>query len=327
MIFNIILLLIGLALILFGAEFLVNGSSFVARKFGISEFVVGMTIVGIGTSTPELVVSMISAINGSSDISVGNIVGSNISNVYLILGVTALIAPISLTKSNKKYDLPISIFVSLLLALLLYDSSIWGAENNILSRVDGIILLIFFGLFMLYSFKFVPKEEATESENQEGNSIYERVKHPMLLAVVSILGGLAGLVIGGRFFVNSGSAIASELGVSDAFIGITVMALGTSLPELAASIVAAAKKKGQMALGNILGSNIFNITLILGVTSVVSPLTPNDITPVDMGVMISTSILPLLFALLFNGKKITRTEGLLFFLIYIGYVVYLSMNL
>ncbi|MGM9776390.1 MAG: calcium/sodium antiporter [Candidatus Coprenecus sp.] len=327
MILDIVILLVGLALILFGAEFLVNGSSFIARKFGISEFVVGMTIVGIGTSTPELVVSMISAINGSSDISVGNIVGSNISNVYLILGVTALIAPISLTKSNKKYDLPISIFISLMLALLLYDSFIWGAENNVLSRVDGIILLILFGLFMLYSFKFVPKEEATESENQEGNSIYESVKHPMLLAVVSILGGLAGLVIGGRFFVNSGSAIASELGVSDAFIGITVMALGTSLPELAASIVAAAKKKGQMALGNILGSNIFNITLILGLTSLVSPLSPNDITPVDMGMMISTSILPLLFALLFNGKKITRTEGLLFFLIYIGYVVYLSMNL
>lgn len=327
MFLNIVILLVGLALILFGAELLVNGSSFVARKFGISEFVVGMTIVGIGTSAPELVVSLISAINGSSDISVGNIVGSNISNVYLILGLTALIAPISLTKSNKKYDLPISIFVSLLLAFLLYDSSIWGAEKNMLSSLDGVILLIIFGLFMLYSFKLVPKEESSESETQEGNNFYEKVKHPMLLAVASILGGLAGLVFGGRFFVNSGSAIASDLGVSDAFIGITVMALGTSLPELAASIVAAAKKKGQMALGNILGSNIFNITLILGVTSVVSPLSPNDITPVDMGVMISTAILPLLFAIFFNGKKITRSEGLLFFLIYIGYIFYLSINL
>lgn len=327
MFLNIVILLVGLALILFGAELLVNGSSFVARKFGISEFVVGMTIVGIGTSAPELVVSLISAINGSSDISVGNIVGSNISNVYLILGLTALIAPISLTKSNKKYDLPISIFVSLLLAFLLYDSSIWGAEKNMLSRFDGVILLIIFGLFMLYSFKLVPKEESSESESQEGNNLYEKVKHPMLLAVASILGGLAGLVLGGRFFVNSGSAIASDLGVSDAFIGITVMALGTSLPELAASIVAAAKKKGQMALGNILGSNIFNITLILGVTSVVSPLSPNDITPVDMGVMISTAILPLLFAIFFNGKKITRSEGLIFFLIYIGYIFYLSINL
>ncbi len=327
MFLNIVILLVGLALILFGAELLVNGSSFVARKFGISEFVVGMTIVGIGTSAPELVVSLISAINGSSDISVGNIVGSNISNVYLILGLTALIAPISLTKSNKKYDLPISIFVSLLLAFLLYDSSIWGAEKNMLSRLDGVILLIIFGLFMLYSFKLVPKEESSESESLEGNNFYEKVKHPMLLAVASILGGLAGLVLGGRFFVNSGSAIASDLGVSDAFIGITVMALGTSLPELAASIVAAAKKKGQMALGNILGSNIFNITLILGVTSVVSPLSPNDITPVDMGVMISTAILPLLFAIFFNGKKITRIEGLLFFLIYIGYIIYLSINL
>lgn len=327
MFLNIVILLVGLAFILFGAELLVNGSSFVARKFGISEFVVGMTIVGIGTSAPELVVSLISAINGSSDISVGNIVGSNISNVYLILGLTALIAPISLTKSNKKYDLPISIFVSLLLAFLLYDSSIWGAEKNMLSRLDGVILLIIFGLFMLYSFKLVPKEESSESDSQEGNNLYEKVKHPMLLAVASILGGLAGLVLGGRFFVNSGSAIASDLGVSDAFIGITVMALGTSLPELAASIVAAAKKKGQMALGNILGSNIFNITLILGVTSVVSPLSPNDITPVDMGVMISTAILPLLFAIFFNGKKITRSEGLIFFLIYIGYIFYLSINL
>jgi cation:H+ antiporter len=319
---SFILLIVGLVLILLGADALVNGASAVARKYGISEFVVGLTIVGIGTSAPELIVSAISAINGSSDIAIGNVVGSNISNVFMILGVTAIIAPISLTKSNLKYDLPIALGVSLLLFVLAYDSIFLGKEFNVISRWDGLILFAMFVLFMIYSFKNSASgdqnEESAESENRKVN---------IVKSVLLIVCGLVGLVLGGRLFVNSGSDIARGFGVSDAFIGITVMAVGTSLPELAASVNAAIKKKGQMALGNVIGSNIFNILLILGTSSIIRPLTLGGITMIDMGMMILTTVMIMLSALLISKKEIKRGVGALFFMIYIAYIVYLASNL
>lgn len=319
---SFILLIVGLVLILLGADALVNGASAVARKYGISEFVVGLTIVGIGTSAPELIVSAISAINGSSDIAIGNVVGSNISNVFMILGITAIIAPISLTKSNLKYDLPIALGVSLLLFVLAYDSIFLGKEFNVISRWDGLILIAMFVLFMIYSFKSSASsdqnEESAESENGKVN---------IVKSVLLIVCGLVGLVLGGRLFVNSGSDIARGFGVSDAFIGITVMAVGTSLPELAASVNAAIKKKGQMALGNVIGSNIFNILLILGTSSIIRPLTLGGITMIDMGMMILTTVMIMLSALLISKKEIKRGVGALFFMIYIAYIVYLASNL
>ena len=319
---SFILLIVGLVLILLGADALVNGASAVARKYGISEFVVGLTIVGIGTSAPELIVSAISAINGSSDIAIGNVVGSNISNVFMILGVTAIIAPITLTKSNLKYDLPIALGVSLLLFVLAYDSIFLGKEFNVISRWDGLILFAMFVLFMIYSFKSSApgdqNEESAESENGKVN---------IVKSVLLIVCGLVGLVLGGRLFVNSGSDIARGFGVSDAFIGITVMAVGTSLPELAASVNAAIKKKGQMALGNVIGSNIFNILLILGTSSIIRPLTLGGITMIDMGMMILTTVMIMLSALLISKKEIKRGVGALFFMIYIAYIVYLASNL
>jgi cation:H+ antiporter len=319
---SFILLIVGLVLILLGADALVNGASAVARKYGISEFVVGLTIVGIGTSAPELIVSAISAINGSSDIAIGNVVGSNISNVFMILGVTAIIAPITLTKSNLKYDLPIALGVSLLLFVLAYDSIFLGKEFNVISRWDGLILIAMFVLFMIYSFKSSASgdqnEESAESENGKVN---------IVKSVLLIVCGLVGLVLGGRLFVNSGSDIARGFGVSDAFIGITVMAVGTSLPELAASVNAAIKKKGQMALGNVIGSNIFNILLILGTSSIIRPLTLGGITMIDMGMMILTTVMIMLSALLISKKEIKRGVGALFFMIYIAYIVYLASNL
>ena len=319
---SFILLIVGLVLILLGADALVNGASAVARKYGISEFVVGLTIVGIGTSAPELIVSAISAINGSSDIAIGNVVGSNISNVFMILGITAIIAPISLTKSNLKYDLPIALGVSLLLFVLAYDSIFLGKEFNVISRWDGLILIALFILFMIYSFKSSASgdqnEESAESENGKVN---------IVKSVLLIVCGLVGLVLGGRLFVNSGSDIARGFGVSDAFIGITVMAVGTSLPELAASVNAAIKKKGQMALGNVIGSNIFNILLILGTSSIIRPLTLGGITMIDMGMMILTTVMIMLSALLISKKEIKRGVGALFFMIYFAYIVYLASNL
>ena len=319
---SFILLIVGLVLILLGADALVNGASAVARKYVISEFVVGLTIVGIGTSAPELIVSAISAINGSSDIAIGNVVGSNISNVFMILGITAIIAPISLTKSNLKYDLPIALGVSLLLFVLAYDSIFLGKEFNVISRWDGLILIAMFVIFMIYSFKSSASgdqnEESAESENGKVN---------IVKSVLLIVCGLVGLVLGGRLFVNSGSDIARGFGVSDAFIGITVMAVGTSLPELAASVNAAIKKKGQMALGNVIGSNIFNILLILGTSSIIRPLTLGGITMIDMGMMILTTVMIMLSALLISKKEIKRGVGALFFMIYIAYIVYLASNL
>jgi cation:H+ antiporter len=319
---SFILLIVGLVLILLGADALVNGASAVARKYGISEFVVGLTIVGIGTSAPELIVSAISAINGSSDIAIGNVVGSNISNVFMILGVTAIIAPITLTKSNLKYDLPIALGVSLLLFVLAYDSIFLGKEFNVISRWDGLILFAMFVLFMIYSFK----SSASGDQNEE-SAESENGKVKIVKSVLLIVCGLVGLVLGGRLFVNSGSDIARGFGVSDAFIGITVMAVGTSLPELAASVNAAIKKKGQMALGNVIGSNIFNILLILGTSSIIRPLTLGGITMIDMGMMILTTVMIMLSALLISKKEIKRGVGALFFMIYIAYIVYLASNL
>lgn len=319
---SFILLIVGLVLILLGADALVNGASAVARKYGISEFVVGLTIVGIGTSAPELIVSAISAINGSSDIAIGNVVGSNISNVFMILGVTAIIAPITLTKSNLKYDLPIALGVSLLLFVLAYDSIFLGKEFNVISRWDGFILIALFILFMIYSFKSSASGDQNEESDESENGKVNIVK-----SVLLIVCGLVGLVLGGRLFVNSGSDIARGFGVSDAFIGITVMAVGTSLPELAASVNAAIKKKGQMALGNVIGSNIFNILLILGTSSIIRPLTLGGITMIDMGMMILTTVMIMLSALLISKKEIKRGVGALFFMIYIAYIVYLASNL
>jgi cation:H+ antiporter len=322
MLVQFLILAAGLLLILLGANYLVDGASSVAKKFGLSEFIIGVTIVGIGTSAPELIVSAISAINGSSDIAIGNVVGSNISNVFMILGVTAIIAPITLTKSNLKYDLPIALGVSLLLFVLAYDSIFLGKEFNVISRWDGLILFAMFVLFMIYSFKSSASgdqnEESAESENGKVN---------IVKSVLLIVCGLVGLVLGGRLFVNSGSDIARGFGVSDAFIGITVMAVGTSLPELAASVNAALKKKGQMALGNVIGSNIFNILLILGTSSIIRPLTLGGITMIDMGMMILTTVMIMLSALLISKKEIKRGVGALFFMIYIAYIVYLASNL
>lgn len=327
MLINILLLLVGLGLILFGANYLVEGSSSIARRFGISEFVVGLTIVGIGTSTPEMVVSFISSFEGSCDIAMGNIVGSNIANVFLILGLTAIIAPIALTKNNVRKDIPFAIFVSVLLFLMSYDSLLWGKESNVLSRVDGVILLILFVLFMIYSFKTPPPAEELAQSDSNENNIEGKEKPKVAIAAVKILAGLATLIFGGKLFVNSGKEIASAAGMSEAYIGITIMALGTSLPELAASVVAAIKKKGQMALGNIIGSNVSNILLILGGSSLIHPLTLGNITILDFAVMIATTVLLLPCAFTFKKNYIDRWEGLIFFIIYVAYITYLTTQL
>ncbi len=311
-----LILLLSLAGIVFGADFLVNGAVVVARRCKVSSFVIGAVIVGIGTSLPELVVSTVGAIEGNSEVAIGNVVGSNIFNVFGILGLTALLFPIAVPRSNMKFELPWCIGISLLLTLLVYNFFI-GDGVPVISRIDGIVLLLFFALFMWLSLRGQKKDEADPGVLE---AEVDGPKESLAKAVLSIVCGLAALVVSSKFFVDEAVVIAHNLGVSDAFISITLLACGTSLPELAASIAAAVKKDTDMALGNIIGSNIFNISAILGVASMVTPLTTGDIGAVDYAVMIAAAIIPLIFGL---RGRISRAGGAAMLLCYAGYAWYL----
>ena len=313
MIIQILLLITGLVLILLGANYLVDGSSSIAKRFGISEFVIGLTIVGIGTSTPEMVVSFLSAFQGKADMAIGNVVGSNIFNTMLILGATALVAPLTITKSNLKKDIPLNIGVTVLLILLGMNFTIFGLGKDQLGRLDGLVLLLIFAWYLWSSFR-------NDSADEEESSI--EVKSG-LVSTLMIIGGLLGLIFGGRLFVNSATELAKMFGVSDKFIAITVMAAGTSMPELATCIVAALKGRGQLALGNILGSNISNILLILGGASLIHPLSFNGMTPVDLGSILVCSIFIWASAYLFKKKQLDRFEGVILLLMEAGYMWYL----
>lgn len=314
---QILILLGGLALILFGANWLVDGSSSIAKRFGISEFVIGLTIVGIGTSTPEMVVSFLSAFQGKADMAIGNIVGSNIFNTVMILGVTALIAPMTITKSNLKRDIPLNIIVTVILILLGMNFSIFGIGQDQLSRIDGVILLSIFAWYLWTSFK-----SDTADEDSEGIKEYKTG-----ISVLLIVAGLGSLIAGGKLFVNSATELAKMFGVSDKFIAITVMAAGTSMPELATCVVAALKGRGQLALGNVLGSNISNILLILGGSALISPLSFGGMTYVDLGVVLVSAIFILASSYLFKKKQLDRFEGIVLLLMEAGYMWYLIANL
>ena len=307
----------GLLLILLGANYLVDGASSIAKKFGLSEFIIGVTIVGIGTSAPEMVVSILSAIQGKATMAIGNVVGSNIFNTLMILGVTALIAPLTITRNNLRKDIPINIIVAVLLVLLGMNFTLLGLGEDKLCRLDGALML---GIFVWYLWSSFRGDNADEEES-------EMKVYPIWLAVLMILGGLAGLVFGGRLFVNSATEIARALGVSDKFIAITVMAAGTSMPELATCVVAALKGRGQLALGNILGSNISNILLILGISSLITPLSFSGITIVDMGTLLLCSAFILLSAFIFKKKKLDRFEAVVLLLMEAGYMWYLIANI
>lgn len=307
----------GLLLILLGANWLVDGSSSIAKRFGISEFVIGLTIVGIGTSAPEMVVSFLSAFQGKTDMAIGNIVGSNIFNTMMILGVTALIAPLTITKSNLKKDIPLNIIVTALLIILGMNFTIFGKGADQLCRLDGAILLGLFAWYLWSSFR-------SDSGDSEGEGIKE---YKTGVSVILIIAGLAGLIAGGKLFVNAATELAKAFGVSDKFIAITVMAAGTSMPELATCVVAALKGRGQLALGNILGSNISNILLILGGSALITPLSFSGMTYVDLGAVLGCAIFILASAYLFKKKQLDRFEGVVLLLGEAGYMWYLISNI
>ena len=316
---TIILLLVGLGLIVLGADWLVDGASAIARRLGVSEFVIGLTIVGFGTSCPELVVSLTGAIQGNADISIGNVIGSNIFNALFILGVTAVILPVSMTDSNRKRDIPVTLATSVILVLFGMSKTLLGiGDRDALSRVEGIAFLLLFCVYLYSCFKFDSKELADMPEHKQ---------RKLPLAICAVATGLAGLIFGGELFVDSATDIARRLGVSDKFIAITILAGGTSFPELATCIVAAAKHKDQLALGNILGSNVFNILLILGCSSVITPLSFEGMSLVDVGILIASCVLLLLWA--YSGRKcrIDRWEGAVMLLVFAAYYCFLFVKL
>ena len=314
---DILLLIVGLGLILAGANFLTDGSAALAQRFRVPEFIIGLTVVAVGTSTPELVVSVLSAIGGQSDVAIGNVVGSNIFNVFVILGVCALIRPVPLTAGNIRRDIPFGVLVSLLLLALAQDSLLCKGAADRIGRLDGAAMLALYILLMWYTIRKTKRPEATAPT--EGS------KAPMAawLTAVMIVGGLAGLVFGGEMFLRSATSIARSLGVSESVIAITLVAGGTSLPELASSLVSLFKGKAEMALGNVIGSNIANILLILGVSATIHPLSMGGITVWDLLMVLLSSVVVFLAAFTFKRKAIDRWEGALFVAIYAVYIWFL----
>ena len=306
-----VILIVSLVGIVLGADWLVAGAVNIARRFRVSDFVIGAAIVGIGTSMPELVVSFFGALKGNADVAIGNVVGSNIFNVLGILGLTAVCFPVAIDKKNMTFEIPFCIGVSVLLMLLALN--VFNGTPTCISRIDGWVLIALFAGFMWYSFTRDKKNAPEQTEIVKDST-------PIWLALLKIVGGLAVLITSCDFFVDNAIVIAKSWGVSDAIISLTLIACGTSLPELAASVAAACKKNTQLALGNIVGSNIFNILLILGVSSQVMPLVSADITIVDYAVMIAAAAFPLLFG--FKGK-IGRVGGAVMLLCFVLYTWYL----
>ena len=309
MLLDILLIIIGVVLVLKGADFLTEGASALARRMHVPEIVIGLTIVAAGTSAPELFVSVVSALNGTPDLAVGNVVGSNTMNCMLIVGCAAMVAPMTISRSTVRKDIPFAVMASILLTCIALD--------NYLGRVDGIILLLGFVVFMAYTL--------LQAKNGQAEPQTEVRQLNPWLSLLFLVIGLAMLVAGSNVFVGSASSVAAALGISEGVIGLTVVAGGTSLPELATSVVAARKGQSAIAIGNVIGSNVFNILLILGMTAVISPLQIEGITTIDMAVMLISVILVWLFS--FTRFTVERWEGALLVGGYLAYLTWLISSL
>ena len=322
MIIKILLLLLGLGLVVAGAEALVGGASSIARRSGVSEFVIGLTIIGFGTSLPELVVSVTGALQGNSEIAIGNVVGSNVFNVLLILALSALVRPITITKSNHYRDIPVTLGVTLLLIAMGMSRTLFGLGSaDGLSRLEGGVFVLLFIAYIIWCFRSGRGQETVEGDSED-------IKlYPTLLSVFMVLAGVAALVFGGRLFVNSAEAVARMLHVSDKFIAITVLAMGTSLPELVTCLVALAKRRSQLALGNILGSNVFNILLILGASALITPMSFAAVNLVDVAALALSAML--VFTGIYTGKRnmIDRLDGAVMLAVFAAYMVWLFIKL
>lgn len=316
MLIPVLLLLLGFGVLIKGADFLVNGASSVAKKYGISNLAIGLTVVAFGTSMPELIVSLLSALNGKNDASFGNAIGSNNFNLLFILGIAGLIYPLVVQRNTVKYEVPLSLLAAGLLFLLVNDS-LWGGEGaGSLSRIDSIILLAFFAGFIFYIYRTMSR--TTDLEEGEPIKIYSM---PLAIGMVTL--GLAMLIGGGQLVVTNALEIARAYGLSEKLIGLTILAAGTSLPELATSCVAAYRKNTDIAIGNVVGSNIFNIFFILGITGVVNPMAYNAAMNFDLYVLMGSTVLLVIFMFTLGRRKLDRWEAAILLGGYIVYTVYL----
>ena len=317
---------LGLGLLLLGANYLVDSSVAIAQRAKISNFIIGLTIVGIGTSAPELFVSIQSALTGHGDIAMGNVLGSNIANVFLIMGVTATILPFEINREQSRRDIPIGIIVALLVFLLANDAIIPGITENDMSRVDGILLLVFFIVYMavvILKKGEKPKEAIAEADEETKSSLAG--KNVWLLWGIAAA-SLAALLWGGNMFLDGATNLAKSWGMSEAVISITIVAVGTSLPELITAVIAACKKNPQLALGNVIGSNVFNLLMILGVSSCIDPYILENINMIDYGMAILAAVLMWIVVFTFGKKRFDRIEGVIFLAIYFGYTAHLLMR-
>ena len=325
MLLDIVMLIGGLALILVGATALTDGSSALAKRWGVSDLVIGLTVVAFGTSAPELTISVISAIHGNPGLAVGNVVGSNIFNILVIIGLVALVHPVKVDKTLLNNELPMVMLSSATLLTIGCGGILGVPGPPSVSRVDGILLLLYFLIFLRYTFSKVQKNDGGEP-TVEAEAAGEIKKFPLWKSALWIAGGLAGLIYGGDIFVNGVSGLAKSFGVSDAIIGLTVVAAGTSLPELATSVLAACKGKTGIALGNVIGSCIFNIFMVLGASATIFPLPFGEIGITDLLVLMGASVLFWIFGHLFKVRTITRAEGAVMCIIYVAYTAWLLSN-
>jgi cation:H+ antiporter len=317
-----LLFALGLFFLIKGADLLVDGASAIAKRLKVSDLVIGLTIVAFGTSMPELIVSLFSAISGNTDIAIGNIIGSNIANIFLILGVSAIIYPISVKHGTVWREIPFSLLAAVMLGILANDAFFNNAASSGLERIDGLVLIGFFTVFLFYTFG-VAKNNRNDAKDSAESFVGGLSKSR---SITYILSGLALLTVGGKLGVDNAVKIALELGLSQAFIGLTIVAIGTSLPELATSAIAAFKKKTDIAIGNVVGSNIFNVFWVLGLSAFITPLPFNTKLNTDTLMVILASLM--LFIAMFIGKKnhLQKTDGIIYVLLYAAYLFYLVIR-
>ncbi len=319
MLISLLLFALGLVIVSFSASRMVDGASSLAKRMNIPDIVIGLTIVALGTSAPELVISVVSALEGNGDLAVGNVVGSNIANILVILGISATIYPLTIQSNTIWKEIPMSLLAAIVVFVMAGDILLDGGAQNQLQRSDGIVLLGFFVIYLYYTFSIAKKGNNSSAEGQYKN-------YPVWLSILMVVGGIVGLTLGGKLMVDNAVAIAKALGISDSVIALTLVAVGTSIPELATSIAAALKRNADIAIGNVVGSNIFNVFLILGVSATISPLYPAGLTTVDFAVCIGASVLLFVSCFVLRPMTIYRVEGWTMLLLYVGYMVWLTVG-
>jgi len=318
MLIQFLLVALGVVLVTYGAHYLVDGASALAKRFNVSDMIIGLTVVSFGTSAPELAVSVLAAANGTAEVALGNVIGSNIANICLILGLTAVIQPLRIRHNTIWKDIPFS-FVGIIVAMIMAsDYLLDGTPMAVISRADGLVLICFFVIYLYYTFNIARREKIVPTD--------EIHRRPLWLAILFILGGLVALVFGGRFIVDAAVELARGFGISEAIIGLTLVSVGTSIPELATSVVAAMRGRGDMAMGNVVGSNIFNIFLILGVSATVAPLPVGNITMIDFGVCMLATILMFASGFVFKQNIMYRPKGWMLIALYVAYLTWLTVQ-